>query len=101
MAPAVMHRARMPADVDAFFAAVEPVPGGGVGRERPGNGDVAVRRPRIVLERKHPPPVPGGSSTARNADRAGSLAFGRSLGHELQKRGLHYTPHYTQQRTMP
>jgi N-acetylmuramoyl-L-alanine amidase len=30
-----------------------------------------------------------------NADRAGSLAFGRSLGQELQKRGLHYTPHYT------
>ena len=30
-----------------------------------------------------------------NADRAGSLAFGHSLGQELQKRGLHYTPHYT------
>ena len=30
-----------------------------------------------------------------NADRADSLAFGRSLGQELQKRGLHYTPHYT------
>ena len=29
-----------------------------------------------------------------NADRAGSLAFGHSLGQELQKRGLHYTPHY-------
>ena len=26
---------------------------------------------------------------------AGSLAFGHSLGQELQKRGLHYTPHYT------
>jgi N-acetylmuramoyl-L-alanine amidase len=30
-----------------------------------------------------------------NADRAGSLAFGHSLGQELQMRGLHYTPHYT------
>jgi N-acetylmuramoyl-L-alanine amidase len=30
-----------------------------------------------------------------NADRAGSLEFGHSLGQELQKRGLHYTPHYT------
>jgi N-acetylmuramoyl-L-alanine amidase len=30
-----------------------------------------------------------------NADRAGSLAFGHLLGMELQKRGLHYTPHYT------
>jgi N-acetylmuramoyl-L-alanine amidase len=30
-----------------------------------------------------------------NADRAGSLAFGHSLGEALQKRGLHYTPHYT------
>ena len=30
-----------------------------------------------------------------NADRAASLAFGHSLGQELQKRGLHYTPHYT------
>jgi N-acetylmuramoyl-L-alanine amidase len=30
-----------------------------------------------------------------NADRAGGLAFGHSLGQELQKRGLHYTPHYT------
>jgi N-acetylmuramoyl-L-alanine amidase len=30
-----------------------------------------------------------------NADRAGSLAFGHLLGKELQKRGLHYTPHYT------
>jgi len=30
-----------------------------------------------------------------NADRAGSFAFGHSLGQELQKRGLHYTPHYT------
>jgi N-acetylmuramoyl-L-alanine amidase len=29
-----------------------------------------------------------------NADRAGILAFGHSLGQELQKRGLHYTPHY-------
>jgi N-acetylmuramoyl-L-alanine amidase len=32
-----------------------------------------------------------------NPDRAGSLAFGHSLGQELQKRGLHYTPHYTLQ----
>jgi N-acetylmuramoyl-L-alanine amidase len=30
-----------------------------------------------------------------NADRAGSLAFGRLLGKALQARGLHYTPHYT------
>jgi N-acetylmuramoyl-L-alanine amidase len=30
-----------------------------------------------------------------NVDRAGSLVFGHSLGQELQKRGLHYTPHYT------
>jgi N-acetylmuramoyl-L-alanine amidase len=30
-----------------------------------------------------------------NAAHADSLAFGRSLGQELQKRGLHYTPHYT------
>ena len=30
-----------------------------------------------------------------NPDRAGSLAFGRLLGKELQARGLHYTPHYT------
>jgi N-acetylmuramoyl-L-alanine amidase len=30
-----------------------------------------------------------------NADGDSSLAFGRSLGQELQKRGLHYTPHYT------
>jgi N-acetylmuramoyl-L-alanine amidase len=30
-----------------------------------------------------------------NADRAGSLAFAHSLGQELQKRSLHYTPHYT------
>jgi N-acetylmuramoyl-L-alanine amidase len=30
-----------------------------------------------------------------NVDRAGSLAFGHSLGQELQKRGLHYTSHYT------
>jgi N-acetylmuramoyl-L-alanine amidase len=30
-----------------------------------------------------------------NADRAGSLAFGRDLGKELQARGLKYTPHYT------
>jgi N-acetylmuramoyl-L-alanine amidase len=29
-----------------------------------------------------------------NVDSAGSLAFGRSLGQELQKRGLPYTPHY-------
>jgi N-acetylmuramoyl-L-alanine amidase len=32
-----------------------------------------------------------------NADRAASLAFGHSLGQELQKHGLHYTPHYTLQ----
>src|SRR5271169_6306275 len=30
-----------------------------------------------------------------NADRTGSLAFGHSLGQELQKHGLRYTPHYT------
>lgn len=30
-----------------------------------------------------------------NADRAGSLAFGRILGKALQARGLPYTPHYT------
>jgi N-acetylmuramoyl-L-alanine amidase len=30
-----------------------------------------------------------------NADRASSLTFAHSLGQELQKRGLHYTPHYT------
>jgi N-acetylmuramoyl-L-alanine amidase len=30
-----------------------------------------------------------------NADRAASVAFGHSLGQELQKRGLRYTPHYT------
>ena len=30
-----------------------------------------------------------------NADRAGSVAFGHSLGQELQKHGLSYTPHYT------
>jgi N-acetylmuramoyl-L-alanine amidase len=30
-----------------------------------------------------------------NADRKGSLAFGRVLGEELQARGLHSTPHYT------
>ena len=30
-----------------------------------------------------------------NADRAGSLTFGRLLGKELQARGLQYTPHYT------
>jgi N-acetylmuramoyl-L-alanine amidase len=29
-----------------------------------------------------------------NVDRAGCLAFGHSLGQELQKRGLSYTPHY-------
>jgi len=29
-----------------------------------------------------------------NVDRDGSLAFGHLLGQELQKRGLHYTPHY-------
>ena len=28
-------------------------------------------------------------------NRAASLAFGHLLGQELQKRGLHYTPHYT------
>src|ERR1700745_971835 len=30
-----------------------------------------------------------------NADRAGSLLFGSLLGHELERRGLNYTPHYT------
>jgi len=30
-----------------------------------------------------------------NADPAGSLKFGSMLGHELEHRGLHYTPHYT------
>ncbi len=30
-----------------------------------------------------------------NADRAGSLAFGRLLGKALKARGLSYTPHYT------
>jgi N-acetylmuramoyl-L-alanine amidase len=30
-----------------------------------------------------------------NADPAGSLFFGSLLGHELQARGLKYTPHYT------
>ena len=30
-----------------------------------------------------------------NGDRSGSLAFGHLLGTELQKQGLHYTPHYT------
>jgi N-acetylmuramoyl-L-alanine amidase len=30
-----------------------------------------------------------------NGDRRGSLAFGHLLGQELQKAGLHYTPHYT------
>jgi N-acetylmuramoyl-L-alanine amidase len=30
-----------------------------------------------------------------NADRAGSLAFGRLLGQALEARGLSYTPHYT------
>jgi N-acetylmuramoyl-L-alanine amidase len=30
-----------------------------------------------------------------NADGAGGLAFGRSLGQQLQELGLHYTPHYT------
>lgn len=30
-----------------------------------------------------------------NADRAGSLAFAHSLGQELQKHGLGYTPQYT------
>jgi len=31
-----------------------------------------------------------------NNDRAGSLLFARFLGNELQKRGLQYTPHYTE-----
>jgi len=30
-----------------------------------------------------------------NADPAASLQFGSALGHELESRGLHYTPHYT------
>ena len=30
-----------------------------------------------------------------NGDRSGSLAFGHLLGMQLQKEGLHYTPHYT------
>jgi N-acetylmuramoyl-L-alanine amidase len=30
-----------------------------------------------------------------NGDRSGSLVFGHLLGKELQKQGLHYTPHYT------
>jgi N-acetylmuramoyl-L-alanine amidase len=30
-----------------------------------------------------------------NPDRAGSLLFGRTLGGELEARGLQYTPHYT------
>lgn len=30
-----------------------------------------------------------------NTDRSGSLAFGHLLGMQLQKQGLHYTPHYT------
>ena len=30
-----------------------------------------------------------------NGDRSGSFAFGHLLGVELQKQGLHYTPHYT------
>jgi len=30
-----------------------------------------------------------------NSDSGGSLTFGHLLGQELQKRGLHYTPHYT------
>lgn len=30
-----------------------------------------------------------------NADPAGSLLFGSMLGHELERRGIHYTPHYT------
>jgi N-acetylmuramoyl-L-alanine amidase len=33
--------------------------------------------------------------SADNPARVGSLAFGRILGNELQRRGLHYTPHYT------
>jgi N-acetylmuramoyl-L-alanine amidase len=31
-----------------------------------------------------------------NADRRGSLRFGRLLGHALKARGLQYTPHYTE-----
>ena len=30
-----------------------------------------------------------------NADPVGSLLFGHMLGHELERRNLHYTPHYT------
>jgi N-acetylmuramoyl-L-alanine amidase len=30
-----------------------------------------------------------------NADPAGSLKFGSMLGQQLERRGLHYTPHYT------
>jgi N-acetylmuramoyl-L-alanine amidase len=30
-----------------------------------------------------------------NVDRDGSLVFAHSLGQQLQRRGLHYTPHYT------
>jgi N-acetylmuramoyl-L-alanine amidase len=30
-----------------------------------------------------------------NADRKDSLTFGHLLGHELEARGMHYTPHYT------
>jgi N-acetylmuramoyl-L-alanine amidase len=30
-----------------------------------------------------------------NADPAGSLMFGSMLGQQLERRGLHYTPHYT------
>jgi hypothetical protein len=33
--------------------------------------------------------------TAGSMNRAASLAFGHLLGQELQKQGLHYTPHYT------
>lgn len=31
-----------------------------------------------------------------NADRKGSLLFGRMLGYQLKQRGLQYTPHYTE-----
>jgi N-acetylmuramoyl-L-alanine amidase len=31
-----------------------------------------------------------------NSDRAGSLLFARALGSQLRKRGLQYTPHYTE-----
>jgi len=31
-----------------------------------------------------------------NSDRAGSLLFARLLGNEMKKRGLQYTPHYTE-----